>query len=91
MECSSKAIILYDGVCGVCNGFNRFVLKRDCRDCFRFASLQSKFASDVLTRHKVNSAALNTICVLLNHGRPDERLLAQSDAVIYVLRSLTEV
>jgi predicted DCC family thiol-disulfide oxidoreductase YuxK len=38
----------------------------------------------------VDAAALNAIYVLLNHGRPDERLLAQSDAVIYVLRSLTK-
>jgi len=89
MTCLSKPIIFYDGVCGLCNGFNRFVLKRDARDCFRFASLQSAFAHQALARHQVDPTVLSTVCVVLNHGLPEEQLLAQSDAVIYVLRSLT--
>jgi predicted DCC family thiol-disulfide oxidoreductase YuxK len=32
-------IVLYDGVCGLCNRLNRFVLKRDRRDRFRFVDL----------------------------------------------------
>jgi predicted DCC family thiol-disulfide oxidoreductase YuxK len=88
MDCSSKPIILYDGVCGLCNGFNRFILKWDSGDCFRFASLQGSFARQILVRHKISPAALNTMFVLFDHAHPEERLLSQSDAVIYVLHSL---
>ena len=34
-------LILYDGVCGLCNRLNRFVLERDPAGRFRFAALQS--------------------------------------------------
>src|SRR6516165_8782358 len=46
----TRPIILYDGLCGLCNRFNQFVLKRDRKDLFRFAPLQSSFASGVLIR-----------------------------------------
>ena len=47
----SNPIILYDGVCGLCNRLVQFVLKHDSRDYFRFAALQSDFAIRVLGRH----------------------------------------
>ena len=41
-------VILYDGVCALCNRFVRFVIARDGARRFRFASLQSAFAARVL-------------------------------------------
>ena len=41
-------IILYDGVCGLCNRLNQFVLRRDREGMFRFASLQSPLAARIL-------------------------------------------
>jgi predicted DCC family thiol-disulfide oxidoreductase YuxK len=84
----SNPIVLYDGVCGLCNRLNQFLLKRDPRDRFRFASLQSNLATTLLKRHGVDSADLNTVYVVLNSGQPDERLLCRSDAIIYVLMQL---
>src|SRR5687768_1444059 len=48
----SKPVVLYDGVCGLCNGLVRFVLPRDRHDAFRFASLQSGFSRRVLEGHR---------------------------------------
>jgi predicted DCC family thiol-disulfide oxidoreductase YuxK len=84
----SKPIVLYDGVCGLCNRLNQFLLKRDTHDRFRFASLQSEFASSLLKRHGVDSTDLNTVYVALENGQPGERLLERSDAIIYVLMQL---
>lgn len=84
----SNPIVLYDGVCGLCNGLNQFLLKRDPKDRFRFASLQSNFSNVVLKRHGANSADLNTVYVVLNHDQPDERLLARSDAILYLAGQL---
>jgi len=84
----SNPIILYDGVCGLCNRLNQFVLKRDRNDRFRFAALQSEFAGDVLRRHGVNPALLDTVYKLLNYSQPEERLASRSDAGIQILAEL---
>jgi predicted DCC family thiol-disulfide oxidoreductase YuxK len=84
----SKPIVLYDGVCGLCNRLNQFLLKRDTHDRFRFASLQSDFAASLLKRHGADSKDLNTVYVVLENGQPGEHLLARSDAIIYVLSQL---
>ena len=81
-------LILYDGVCGLCNRLNRFVLARDPSGRFRFAALQSPLAGGILTRHGRDPRDLDTLYLVLGHGRPDERLLWKSDAVLWILRAL---
>jgi predicted DCC family thiol-disulfide oxidoreductase YuxK len=84
----SNPIVLYDGVCGLCNRLNQFLLKRDGHDRLRFASLQSDLAAALLKRHGVDSLDLNTVYVVLEYDRPGERLLSRSDAIIHALRQL---
>src|SRR5216684_7050042 len=81
-------ILLYDGVCGLCNRFVQFILRRDRNAIFRFASLQSPVAARILARHGVNPTDLDTVYVVLNHDLPDESLLSRSDAVAFVLKQL---
>lgn len=81
-------ILLYDGVCGLCNRLNHFVLRRDPTGIFRFASLQSGLAARILARQGKDPADLNTLYVVVNPGQPEEALLARSDAVIFVLKQL---
>ena len=85
---TSNPIILYDGVCGLCNRLIQFVLKRDRNDRFRFAALQSEFAGRVLQRHGVNPQILDTMYLLLNDSQPDERLASRSDAGIQILAEM---
>jgi predicted DCC family thiol-disulfide oxidoreductase YuxK len=84
----ANPILLYDGVCGLCNRLNQFVLRRDRHDRFRFASLQSPFAAKVLGRHGVSPDPLDTVYVVLDLEQPGEHLLARSDAILYVLGNL---
>jgi len=84
----SNPIILYDGVCGLCNRLIQFVLKRDRDDRFRFAALQSGFAARVLERHRVDPHILDTMYLVSNYSRPDERLASRSDTGIQVLAEL---
>jgi predicted DCC family thiol-disulfide oxidoreductase YuxK len=81
-------IILYDGVCGLCNRLNQFVLRRDPDGIFRFASLQSGPAARILARHGANPGDLNTVYVVLDHDLPGEHLLLRSDAIAFILRQL---
>jgi predicted DCC family thiol-disulfide oxidoreductase YuxK len=89
----ANAIVLYDGVCGLCNGTVQFVLKRDRAGIFRFASLQSALASRILVRHGKDASDLDTVYVVLDHDpanleKGGEELLVRSDAVLYILRRL---
>lgn len=81
-------IILYDGVCGFCNGTVRFILRRDQAGLFRFAPLQSEFARMTLARHDRDPSQLDTMYVIVDHGEASERVLAKSDGVIHILQSL---
>jgi predicted DCC family thiol-disulfide oxidoreductase YuxK len=84
----SNPIVLYDGVCGLCNRLVQFILRRDQSAVFRFASLQSAFAASLLTRQGANPTDLDTFYVVLNHDEAQERLISRSDAVVFVLRQI---
>lgn len=75
-------IVLYDGVCGLCNRLVQFLLKHDKHDRLRFASLQSGFAIEVLTRHGINPADLDTVHVVENYQLANEVVLDRSDAIL---------
>ena len=87
-EPDSISVVLYDGVCGLCNRLNQFLLKRDRHDRFRFASLQSEVASQLLHRHGATAIDLDTVYVVVDYGKPGEKLLSRSDAIIHVLQRL---
>ena len=84
----SNPIVFYDGVCGLCNRLVKFVLRNDRQDVFRFASLQSKLAEQILVRHRLRSESLETVYVVLDYGLAEERVLSRLNAVVYVLQQL---
>lgn len=75
-------IVLYDGLCGLCNRMVRFLLQRDKQGRIQFASLQSDFAAQVLGRHGIDPKDLDTVHVVINYERPDEHILNRSDAIL---------
>jgi predicted DCC family thiol-disulfide oxidoreductase YuxK len=87
-QAESNPIVLYDGVCGLCNRLVQFLLKRDPHDHFRFASLQSEFANNLLTHHGLDPHDLDTVYVVKDYGQPYETLLARSDAILHMLAEL---
>ena len=88
MTNDSNPVILYDGVCGLCNRLVQFILKRDKRDRFRFASLQSDLANKLLQRHDRDPHDLDTVYVVVDYTQPTEHLLARSDAILFLLKEL---
>jgi predicted DCC family thiol-disulfide oxidoreductase YuxK len=76
-------VIFYDGSCGLCHGFIRFVLSEDSRGVFRFAPLQS----DTFTARvpqDVRKTLPDSVVVVTGDGR----VLCRSAAVVYVLQRL---
>jgi len=84
----ANPIVLYDGVCGLCNRSVQFLLKHDKDGRFRFASLQSNFAEKVLGRHGLDPKDLDTVHVVENYDQPGERVLQRSDAILRAGREL---
>lgn len=85
MAAAPHPILLYDGDCRLCSRLVLFVLRKDVGDVFRFASLQSGLAGDILKRQGIASGLLNTVYLVLDFEQPNEHLLCRSDALIYVL------
>ena len=88
MELSPRPILLYDGVCGLCNRLVQFTLRHDQKETFRFASLQGPTAARILERHGQSPADLDTFYVVTNFDQPAEQLRSRSDAAIFVLQDL---
>jgi predicted DCC family thiol-disulfide oxidoreductase YuxK len=72
-------IILFDGVCNLCTGSVRFVIARDSRRRFRFASLQSAAAERLLGRRE------DLESVVLVEGR---NIYRKSTAALRIARRL---
>ncbi len=79
-------MILFDGVCNLCNGFVQFVIERDPAAHFRFASLQSQAASAMLrAHHSTRDRSDIPDSVVLVEG---DRVSTQSTAALRVARRL---
>lgn len=78
-----KNILLFDGVCNLCNGAVQFIIKRDPKRKFKFASLQSQAGQSFLKEHNLSTSELNTFVYLKN-----EQHFTKSTAVLHVLKDL---
>jgi predicted DCC family thiol-disulfide oxidoreductase YuxK len=87
MPNSANPILLYDGVCGLCNRLVQFVLKHDTAAHFRFVSLQSNYAARILKNYSLDPQDLDTVYVI---EAPGTQPKSRSDAVISILRTLGE-
>lgn len=93
MDSSSRqtALLLYDGLCGFCNGSVQWLLKHDQADRFRFAPQQSPLAGRILLRHGMSREELiheNSVYLVLNLDSKQERLLSRSDVTVTSLLML---
>jgi len=61
-----QAIILFDGVCNLCNGTVQFILPRDKAARFGFASLQSPKGQELLKIHNLLDTNLDSIVLIEN-------------------------
>lgn len=85
---AGKQIILFDGVCGLCDHFVQLVLDHDSQGIFHFAPLQGDFAVQLLKRHGLAAADLNTVYLVRDYGLGTESLLNRSDAAVTVMGQL---
>lgn len=80
----AHAVLLFDGVCNLCNGGVVFIVKRDPRGRIHFATLQSGAAGSLLRSIGIDPAALPESMVLVEGGRAHTR----SAAALRLVRNL---
>ena len=80
IEIEGRALVLYDGVCALCNGVVRFFLKHDKLEKLRYAPLQSPLGSEMLARFGIGSPS-DGVVLVTDSLTPQERLYRRSDAV----------
>ncbi len=80
---SDKTVVLFDGVCNLCNGSVLFIIKRDPQSKLKFASLQSEFGAEQMKRFNLPLSALNSV-LLIKGGQ----LFQKSNAALEIARML---
>ena len=78
---SPQPLLLFDGVCNLCNSSVQYVIKHDKKQKFKFASLQSDAATEILLQHKVKNSDLNSIILIHNN-----ELYDKSSAILRLLK-----
>lgn len=79
-----KKIILFDGVCNLCDSVVQQVIKRDRKDVFRFVPLQSELGRKILSHIGVNSLDVDSIILY----EPGIAYHYKSDAALQIAKYL---
>lgn len=79
----NNPVILFDGVCNLCNQSVQFVIRHDPGSKFRFAALQSDFGQKVLREHQMENQELVSVVLLTG-----DRVYERSRAALEIARRL---
>lgn len=80
---SNQPIILFDGVCNLCNSSVQYVIKHDPEGIFKFASLQGETGQQLLKQFALPANNMNSFILI-----QDNRAYTKSTAALTVARQL---
>lgn len=81
---SKKSVILFDGVCNLCNVSIDFILKRDKKNQFLVGALQEEAGQKLLSKFEVNPEYLDSLVLI-----EDEKIYFRSTAAIRIAKHLS--
>ena len=76
-------IVLFDGVCNLCNGAVQFIIARDADATLRFVALQSEMGKNILKKHNTQSIDMKSIILLEN-----DKLYDRSTAALRMAKNM---
>ena len=80
---SNEHILLFDGVCNLCNGLVQFIIERDKEAVFKFSPLQSSYAQNQLKQLGLSRTDYDSIVYIKNKA-----VLIRSTAALHILKDL---
>ena len=80
----NKKIILFDGICNLCNKSIQTIIKRDKKDIFRFAPLQSDIARQIINERGIDTENLESVILI----EPGVAYYHKSTAAIEIAKDL---
>lgn len=80
-----KQLILFDGVCNLCNNSIQYIIKRDHDNVFKFAPLQSEIAKQLVNDYKLNTDDIDSILLYI----PGKGVYKQSTAALKIASKLS--
>ncbi|QOG90860.1 DUF393 domain-containing protein [Flavobacterium columnare] len=80
-----KQIILFDGVCNLCNYWVQYIVQRDHNDIFRFVALQSKLGQEILKYLGITNRNIDSIILYI----PNQAYYYKSGAVLEIAKKLS--
>jgi predicted DCC family thiol-disulfide oxidoreductase YuxK len=81
----NKQLILFDGVCNLCNSSVLFVIKRDKNNTFLFAPLQSDIGNEIMKSFNIDQ---NQVDSILLYDPKHKRLRIKSSAALHIAKKL---
>lgn len=79
-----KKIILFDGVCNLCDSLVQFVVKHDQQDQFRFVALQSELGQKIIAHIGINDKNIDSVVLYI----PGKAYYTKSNAAIQIAKNL---
>jgi predicted DCC family thiol-disulfide oxidoreductase YuxK len=80
----NKKIILFDGVCNLCDSLVQFVIKHDPNDVFRFVALQSELGQQILKHIGIDGKHIDSVVLY----QPGVAYYYKSNAALEIAKSL---
>lgn len=77
-------IVLFDGVCNLCNSTVQFIIKRDTHNQFKFSSLQSEYGQNFLKERNLDSSDFKSIILY----EPEVAYYTKSTAALKIAQNL---
>ncbi|GAB1858483.1 DUF393 domain-containing protein [Flavobacteriaceae bacterium MHTCC 0001] len=81
---NDKQLILFDGVCNLCNTSIQYVIKKDKHNRFIFAALQSKVGESVIKQFGIDTTAVDSILLY----KSEKDIYSKSTAALMVASQL---
>ena len=79
----NSKVILFDGVCNLCNDSVKFIIKNDKRNIFKFAPLQGKYGIKIQNSYNINTTKISSIILV-----DGENTFTKSSAALRIAKDL---
>ncbi len=77
-------IVLFDGVCNLCNGAVTYIIKRDKKNVFKFAALQSEVGQQLISKFNIDTSKVDSIILI-----DGEKHCEKSSAALHIAKQLS--